>query len=80
MSRYRLHIDIPLSGDEEDAIAAAKRVIASFSAANAEYNLKIEQMNYRLGHDDDRQRSNYLDKNENGHVNNKKIRLTFNEK
>ena len=76
---YRLHIDIPITGDEDDAIAAAKRVIAAFSAANTDYNLSMEKMNYRLGHDEDRQKSNYLDKNENGHVNNKKTRLTFNE-
>ena len=37
------------------------------------------QMNYRLGHDEDRQKSNYLMKNEEGHVNNKKCRLTFND-
>ena len=74
---YRLHIDIPLSGDEEDAIAAAKRIINAFSVANGEYNLSMEKLNYRLGHDEDRQKSNYLMKNEDGHVNNKKIRLTF---
>ena len=76
---YRLHIDIPLSGDEEDAIAAAKRIINAFSVANGEYNLSLEKLNYRLGHDEDRQKSNYLMKNEDGHVNNKKIRLTFGE-
>lgn len=76
---YRLHIDIPLSGDEEDAIAAAKRIINAFSVANGEYNLSMEKLNYRLGHDEDRQKSNYLMKNEDGHVNNKKIRLTFGE-
>ena len=76
---YRLHIDIPLSGDEEDAIAAAKRIINAFSVANGEYNLSMEKLNYRLGHDEDRQKSNYLMKNEDGHVNNKKIRLTFDQ-
>jgi hypothetical protein len=35
----------------------------------------IEEINYRLGHDDDRQKSNYLQKNENGHVNNKKSKI-----
>lgn len=77
MSTYRLHIDIPVGQDEEDAIAAAKRIINSISASNRDYNLSIEVLNYRLGHDDDRQKSNYLDKNENGHVNNKKTRLSF---
>ena len=32
-------------------------------------------INYRLGHDDDRQKSNYMIKNENGHVANKKSRI-----
>ena len=59
MSQYRLHIDVPLGTDEEDAIP------------------EISGMNYRLGHDEDRQKSNYLMKNEEGHVNNKKNRLTF---
>jgi len=37
----------------------------------------VEQINYRLGHDEDRQKSNYLDKNENGHVTNKKSRISL---
>jgi len=36
------------------------------------------QINYRLGHDDDRQKSNYLNMDAEGHVNNKKTRLTIN--
>jgi hypothetical protein len=35
----------------------------------------VEQVNYRLGHDEDRQKSNYLLKNENGHVSNKKCHI-----
>ena len=35
----------------------------------------VEEINYRLGHDDDRQKSNYFIKNENGHVNNKKSKM-----
>ena len=37
----------------------------------------VNGMNYRLGHDNDRQKSNYLNMDEEGHVNNKKTRLTF---
>jgi hypothetical protein len=36
---------------------------------------EADTINYRLGHDDDRQKSNYLDKNENGHVSNKKSKI-----
>jgi len=39
----------------------------------------VDQVNYRLGHDEDRQKSNYLNKTESGHVTNKKSRLTFSD-
>jgi hypothetical protein len=35
----------------------------------------VEEINYRLGHDDDRQKSNYFLKDANGHVNNKKSKI-----
>jgi len=82
MSEYRLHIDIPLGTDENEAIRIANHMISSI-AVHVGQRSRIEQsvngMNYRLGHDDDRQKSNYFNKNEEGHVNNKKTRLTFNE-
>ena len=81
MQQYRLHIDIPLGLNEEKAINTSKLLIQEFMSdhrgdlklLNEKYD--IEEMNYRLGHDEDHQRSNYLDKNENGHVNNKKIKV-----
>jgi len=83
MSEYRLHIDIPLGTDENEAIRIANHMISSI-AVHVGQRSRIEQsvngMNYRLGHDDDRQKSNYFNKNEEGHVNNKKTRLTFMEK
>jgi hypothetical protein len=39
----------------------------------------VEQINYRVGHDEDRQKSNYLIKTPSGHVNNKKSRILFSE-
>lgn len=80
MSGYRLHIDIPLGQNEEEAITIASRMISTLSTHvrdRSKIDSCIEGMNYRLGHDEDRQKSNYLMKNEEGHVNNKKIRLTF---
>ena len=84
MSKYRLHIDIPLGVDEERAIRLTKEFIDTLGSANGEMGLFCGghelwpiQINYRLGHDDDRQKSNYMMKNEEGHVNNKKCRLTF---
>jgi hypothetical protein len=37
----------------------------------------IDQINYRLGHDDDRQKSNYFMTNASGHVNNKKSKIVL---
>ena len=71
---------VKLGQNEEDAIQIASQMISTISTHvrhRAKIDSCIEGMNYRLGHDDDRQKSNYLMKNEEGHVNNKKCRLTF---
>lgn len=81
---YRLHIDIPLGTDEIVAIQQATSLMHwHFSDEDAQEKLKmimggVEQVNYRLGHDEDRQKSNYLNKTENGHVTNKKSRINLN--
>tara|TARA_R100000008_G_scaffold70364_1_gene47952 strand:- start:56 stop:310 length:255 start_codon:yes stop_codon:yes gene_type:complete len=82
MSEYRLHIDIPLGNDEETAIENANQLMQwTFSDVDSKERIlrlthnDVNQINYRLGHDEDRQKSNYLQKNENGHVSNKKIRI-----
>tara|TARA_Y100001938_G_scaffold146093_1_gene224245 strand:- start:566 stop:814 length:249 start_codon:yes stop_codon:yes gene_type:complete len=80
---YRLHIDIPLGDDEERAIYKSKLLIQEILGThndtimhlNEKYDVNL--MNYRLGHDDDRQKSNYLDKNENGHCSNKKTKISI---
>ena len=74
MPEYRLHIDIPLGNDEDKAIEVCTKIMSSVILP---FDNDITQINYRLGHDDDRQKSNYLDKNENGHVSNRKIRITI---
>jgi hypothetical protein len=82
---YRLHIDIPLGSDEEKVIEQVKAfMLWHFADADAQVKIKslmgdVDQVNYRLGHDEDRQKSNYLNKTENGHVTNKKTRLTFSD-
>ena len=82
---YRLHIDIPLGFGEEEAINQVTSIMHwHFSDGDAQEKLKtimggVEQVNFRLGHDEDRQKSNYLNKTENGHVTNKKTRLTFSD-
>jgi hypothetical protein len=40
-------------------------------------SMGIDQINYRLGHDDDRQKSNYFMTNATGHVNNKKSKIVL---
>jgi len=75
MNQYRLFIDIPLGDNEEKAISASHIIMAnSFSDDKFFQNItpKVDIINYRLGCDEDRQRSNYLLKNENDHVSNKK--------
>jgi hypothetical protein len=71
---------MPLS--EHDAAVLSQKIISSLSSGEGLAILQengIEQINYRLGHDDDRQKSNYLLKNENGHVANKKNRILVRE-
>ena len=77
MSGYRLHIDIPLGGNESEAVVIANQIISMLSDKQKMIGLGIEQVNYRVGHDEDRQKSNYLMKTDSGHVNNKKSRIMF---
>lgn len=75
MSQYRLHIDVPLPMSEEEATKISHLFASYLKNMTTIENFNIEEINYRLGHDDDRQKSNYLMKNENGHVNNKKCKI-----
>ena len=82
MSAYRLHIDIPLPLSEAEAIATTELVIAALQSPHLLQGLQsrgVPSVNYRLGHDEDRQRSNYLQKTPSGHVTNQKSRLTITE-
>ena len=78
---YRLHIDIPINGCEEDALKKANEIVRfcfdNNISAKTMQELGVEVVNYRLGHDEDRQKSNYFLKNENGHVNNKKSKVDY---
>lgn len=80
---YRLFIDIPMPLDEDQAVAFANEIISSCFTSERGRELLckygLSQVNYRLGHDLDRQKSNYLMKNENGHVANKKCIVTLRE-
>lgn len=78
---YRLHIDIPIAGTEEEALRTAEAIIRfCFDNRLAAIEMRIngiESVNYRLGHDEDRQKSNYFIKTPSGHVNNKKSHITY---
>ena len=76
---FRLHIDIPLNTNEANAAALSETLVAmlvSNITSVVDGNVMTE-VNYRLGHDDDRQKSNYLIKTESGHVANKKSRVVL---
>lgn len=76
---YRLHIDIPLNMSEDEARIASQQILGILADEETDSlvlnAIGVEEINYRLGHDDDRQKSNYFQKNENGHVNNKKSKI-----
>lgn len=79
MSGFRLHIDIPLPMSEDDALRATEDVIGILRAHSTLLeglrSRGVPQIGYRLGHDEDRQRSNYLVKTPSGHVTNKKCKI-----
>jgi hypothetical protein len=76
---YRLHIDIPLNMSEDEALIASRQILGILADEETDAlilnAIGIEEINYRLGHDDDRQKSNYFIKDANGHVNNKKSKI-----
>lgn len=76
---YRLHIDIPLPYSEEEALKVSELLVGCINTNILIERTNIEQINYRVGHDDDRQRSNYLMKDANGHVSNKKCKIVIKE-
>jgi hypothetical protein len=64
---------------EEEALVASEQILGLLAEEETDAiilnAIGVEEINYRLGHDDDRQKSNYFIKNENGHVNNKKSKI-----
>ena len=73
---FRLHMDFPLTTDENASVASVA-VLINFLQNNKQQliDMGFTDINYRLGHDQDRQKSNYMIKNENGHIANKKSRV-----
>jgi hypothetical protein len=73
---YRLHIDIPMPFNENDAKDFSLAIVSMLDKEKIT-SMGIDQINYRLGHDDDRQKSNYFMTNATGHVNNKKSKIVL---
>lgn len=77
---YRLFIDFPISASStEDAVIIARKicdfVVDSDQIKDALASLGVEQINYRLGHDEDRQNRNYFVITDSGHASTKKTRV-----
>jgi hypothetical protein len=72
---FRLFIDIPLSMTEKEAVKVSQKIMSLVNVQHILNECGVEQINYRLGHDEDRQKSNYLEKTESGHVTNKKSKI-----
>jgi hypothetical protein len=64
---------------EEEALIASQQILGILADVDTDAiilnAIGVEEINYRLGHDDDRQKSNYFMKDANGHVNNKKSKI-----
>jgi hypothetical protein len=71
-------MDFPLTTDENQSVASVA-AFTNFLENNKQQliDMGITDINYRLGHDHDRQKSNYMIKNENGHIANKKSRINL---
>jgi hypothetical protein len=79
MGTFRLHIDLQIDANETDALRISQDIL-NFCFDNHQARELLEKnniktVNYRLGHDDDRQKSNYFIKSPSGHVANKKCRI-----
>lgn len=80
MAGHRLFIDIPLPFTEEESLDKANKIIELLQSNKTVISaLGAEQINYRLGHDEDRQTSNYFLKTSSGHVSNQKIKILLQE-
>ena len=77
---YRLFIDFPISASStEDAVIIAKKicefVVESEQLREMLTGIGVEQINYRLGHDEDRQNRNYFVITDSGHASTKKTKV-----
>lgn len=77
---FRLHIDVPLNMPEEKAAELSEFIawnLENFMLSNKLNEEGVTKFSYRLGHDEDRQKSNYLIKTPSGHVTTKKSEISL---
>jgi hypothetical protein len=71
-------MDFPLTTDETGSIASVAVFVNFLQNHKQELiDMGFADINYRLGNDNDRQKSNYMIRNENGHIANKKSRINL---
>jgi hypothetical protein len=80
---YRLFIDIPISAaTNEEAVKIGQHIMdAMILSENNRMSFQVvgvEQLNYRLGHDEDRQNRNYFVIDCAGHASTKKTKVKLN--
>ncbi len=72
---YRLHIDIPFKQDDQSECARSSLEIMTRIVHALKDFAEVKEINYRMGNDSDRQKSNYLQIDEKGHCSNKKTKV-----
>jgi hypothetical protein len=71
-------MDFPLTTDENGSIVSTAVFLNFLQNHKQELiDMGFTDINYRLGNDNDRQKSNYMIRNENGHIANKKSRINL---
>jgi hypothetical protein len=78
---FRLFIDYPINASStEEAVFMAKKLCDELLLTEEAKNKASEvsdHLNYRLGHDEDRQNRNYFVINSSGHASTKKTRISL---
>ena len=75
---YRLFIDIPLPFTQEDSLEISNKILQLIQSQHELLNsLNVNQINYRLGHDEDRQNRNYFVIDQAGHASTKKSKIVL---
>ncbi len=75
---FRLHIDFPLYESEELSIKKAQQITELLELAlhgNNNVLTGLSMFQFKLSKDEDRRNANYMDKDTNGHVSQKKIKV-----